>query len=207
MHIDVAFPVRGEALPTDHYYALYASMTRQVRAFHDTRLDIRFAPISGEKGERGLIRPHERSRLRVRLPSELIGEVLPLAGRTLEVAGHSIHLGVPTVAPLSPVPLLAAKLVTFKHSTDPGRFLNVARQRLDEMGIGGEPGIPLTQKGGHAGEPRRQIIRVKGTRLIGFALQVNGLTAEESVRLQEQGLGGKKRIGCGFFVPYRPRLS
>ena len=50
------------------------------------------------------------------------------------------------------------------------------------MGVGGEPGIPLLQTGARAGEPRRQILRIKGRRVIGFALQVAGLTAEERVR-------------------------
>ena len=50
------------------------------------------------------------------------------------------------------------------------------------------------------------MLRIKGKRVIGYALQVAGLTAEESVRLQELGLGGRTRMGCGFFVPYQPRL-
>jgi CRISPR-associated protein Cas6 len=111
------------------------------------------------------------------------------------------------VEPLRPVPLLTAKVVTYKHATDPNHFLTLTRQRLDEMGVGGEPGIPLVQKGNHPGEPRRQVLRIKGRKIIEYAIQVAGLTTEESVRLQEQGLGGRCRMGCGFFVPYQPRLS
>ena len=33
---------------------------------------------------------------------------------------------------------------------------------------------------------------------------VGGLTAEESICLQERGLGGRRRMGCGLFVPGRP---
>jgi len=33
-------------------------------------------------------------------------------------------------------------------------------------------------------------------------LHVNGLTAEESIKLQEIGLGGRRHMGCGIFVPY-----
>ena len=82
----------------------------------------------------------------------------------------------------------------------------MTRQRLEEMGVGGEPGIPLIQDRQWAGEPRRQVLRIKGKRIVGYALQVAGLNAEESVRLQELGLGGRRRMGCGFFVPYQPRV-
>jgi CRISPR-associated protein Cas6 len=97
--------------------------------------------------------------------------------------------------------------VSFKHATTPTRFLETARRKLDELGIGGEPGIPLIQSGERAGIPRRQVVRIKGRSVIAFPLQVAGLTAEESVCLQEKGLGGRSHFGCGFFLPYQPRLS
>ena len=69
------------------------------------------------------------------------------------------------------------------------------------------PGIPLTEKGPKAGEPRRRIVHIKGKKIVGYPLIVQGLTADESIRLQEQGLGGRTRIGCGFFVPYREKST
>jgi len=205
MHIDVQFPVHGELLPTDHAYLLYAALSRVAPAFHSGDEGPRFAPINGDRAEKGMLRVFPRSRLRLRLPADRIGELLPLAGRSLEVGGHRILLQAPIVTPLEPAPLLAARMVTYKHATDPVKFLEQSRQKLDELGIGGEPGIPLIGTGVRAGEPRRQVLRIKGRRVVGFALQVAGLTAEESVRLQEQGLGGRTRIGCGFFVPWRPK--
>jgi CRISPR-associated protein Cas6 len=206
VHINLDFPVQGDTLPIDHHYLLYSSLSHAVGALHSANSLLRFAAIGGERAEKGLIRPHPRSRLRLRLPADQIGTVLPLAGRTLQIGDHSIHLGIPTVAPLRAAPLLAAKVVTYKHALDPIRFLDVTRRRLDEMGVSGEPGIPLIQTGPRAGEPRRQVLTIKGKRIIGYALQVAGLTAEESVRLQELGLGGRRRMGCGFFVPYQARV-
>jgi CRISPR-associated protein Cas6 len=207
MQIDVSFPVRGGPLPIDHAYPLYAALAKVVPGFHDPGEPFAFAPITGSREGPGRLGLHDRSRLRVRLPGERIAAVLPLAGRDLLLGGDRIHLGVPTVAPLRPAPLLAAGVVTYKNATDPARFLEQTRRRLDEMGVAGEAGVPLVEKGPRAGEPRRRILRVKGRKIIGFALRVGGLTAEESVRLQELGLGGRRRMGCGFFVPYRPRVS
>jgi CRISPR-associated protein Cas6 len=205
--VDVIFPARGDVLPTDHAYPLYTALTRVVPAFHDDRVPLTFNRVNGQAGGKGLIRLFARSALRCRVPAEHIPLLLPLAGTVLAVAGHTLRLGVPRVAPLVPAAALAAKMVTFKHATDAARFLAVAAQKLTALGIAAEVGIPLIESGQRQGEPRRQVLRVKGRRIIGFACQVAGLTAEESVLLQEQGLGGRRRMGCGFFLPLRARVA
>ena len=207
MQIEVAFPLRGDLLSADSHYLLFGSLSHLVPAFHDPAANIRFGPIGGANAGKGLIRLTYTSRLRVCLPAELIGTVLPLTGQALRLGEHTISLQVPTVRNLIPAPHLAARLVTFKNAKEYPRFLDVARRKLDQMDIAGEPGIPMIQVGDRTGEPQRKILRIKERRIIGFALQVAGLTAEESVRLQEQGLGGRCRIGCGFFVPFQPRRS
>jgi CRISPR-associated protein Cas6 len=205
--IEAQFPVYGDQTDADHLYYLYSSLSHAVPAFHKDGMDLHFGPINGEKGSKGRIRLHQHSRLRVRLPAEEIAAILPLAGRTLDLGGHVVRLGVPTVAPLDPVPALAARVVTFKHAVQPERFLEMVRRRLDEMDIRGEPGIFLIRVGPRAGQPRRVVVRIKGQRVVGYSLLVEGLTAEESIRLQEGKLGGRTRLGCGFFIPYAPRLS
>ena len=42
---------------------------------------------------------------------------------------------------------------------------------------------------------------LKGKTLFGYALRVSGLSAEDSLRLQAESPFGKRRMGCGFFVP------
>ena len=46
-------------------------------------------------------------------------------------------------------------------------------------------------------------MRVKGQVIVGFAVQVKGLSAADSLKLQADGLGGRRRLGCGFFLPVR----
>jgi len=207
MVIEASFPLQGELIPTDHAFLLYAALSHCVPEFHHEKANIRFSPINGTSEGKGLIRIIKGSRLRVRLPADQIAVILPLAGRTLELGRHRIALRSPTVLPLVPAPTLTARIVTFKNATDPDHFLTTARRKLDEIHVAGEPGIPLIQQGERAGEPRRRIVRIKGRQIVGYALQIEGLTAEESLRLQEQGLGGRCRMGCGFFVPVQPRSS
>lgn len=138
MQVDVCFPVKGETLPTDHCYLLYSALSRVVPAFHNGTVRLRFSTVNGERGGKGLIQLLQRSRLRVRLPVDQIGLVLPLAGRPLQVGDHSIRLGIPTVAPLSPAPTLRAKVVTYKHAMDV--FLAVLHAE--------EPGLPAGNRTG-----------------------------------------------------------
>ena len=89
--------------------------------------------------------------------------------------------------------------MTIKGFTEPASFLEAARRQLEAMEVRGEPGIPLVETGPRAGQPRRKILKVKDKQVVGFPLQVTELTAEESIRLQEAGLGGRGKMGGGFF--------
>ncbi len=173
------------------------------------------APVRGQYAGDGVMRLEpRRSRLRFRLPAEDIPTLLPAAGKGLNVAGHAVRLGVPHVQALVPAAALIARLVTIKRSDrqdeartkdymEPAAFLDAVRRELALLGVAGEPGIPLARTGPHQGQPVRRVLRIKDKRVIGFTLQVTGLIAEESIRLQEAGLGGRRRLGGGFFVALR----
>jgi CRISPR-associated protein Cas6 len=201
--VDLLFPAQGSTIPTDHAYPLYAALSHLAPAFHDSGTEVRFAPLTGATGEAGRLRLNEWSHLRVRLPDEAIRTALPLAGKKLDVAGSSVRLGTPTVQPIVPATTVESWLVTFKHGEEPDAFLATARAKLAELDVKGEPAIRSFESGPRVGEPRRRVIRLKGQKIVGYALVVAGLTAEESIRLQERGLGGRTKMGCGFFLPVR----
>jgi CRISPR-associated protein Cas6 len=201
MYVDVVFSVRGESVPTDHGYALYSALSHVVASFHDTATGVQFGPIVGDPVPAGLLRLNAGSRLRLRLPEGRIREALPLAGRRLVIAGHSVRVGVPAVAAIMPATTLVSRLVTFKNAEEPDQFLATARTKLAEAGVRGEPSIPLVLSGPRAGEYRRRVVRVKGCAIVGYGLLVSGLSDADSLRLQEMGLGGRTRMGCGFFLP------
>ncbi|NVL78514.1 type I-MYXAN CRISPR-associated protein Cas6/Cmx6, partial [Escherichia coli] len=47
----------------------------------------------------------------------------------------------------------------------------------------------------------RRRIAVDGRRVVGFSMRLTGLDATSSLKVQRAGLGGKRRMGCGVFVP------
>lgn len=208
---DLVFPLAGGPIPIDHGYPLYAALSRELGPAIHGAADGGAAPI-GIFAVRGSARGREldldaRSALRLRVPAGRLAAVVALAGRTLDVAGGRVAVRPPGVRPLVPAPAVSARLVLVKladqaeKGVTPERFLDAVRRQLDALGIAGEAGIPTHRGGGRDGQPRRRVMRVKGAVRPGHPLLVAGLTADESLRLQEFGLGGRRKMGCGLFLP------
>jgi len=203
--VDLSFPLVGKTLPLDHGYALYAALSRFLPHLHEHKA-VGVHPIRGDVVGDGLLRVAARSQLQIRTPTDLIAEFLPLAGKVLELDGHSLRLGVPRVLALRPAATLAARLVTIKGFTEPSGFLEAVRRQSDALGVSRQaaieiPSVPAGRA--HAGEPLRRVLRIKDRTVVGFAVRVVRLTAEESITLQEHGLGGRRHMGCGILVPIR----
>jgi CRISPR-associated protein Cas6 len=202
--VDLLFPVRGGTLPTDHHYPLFAALSRLVPWLHDATAPVAVAPINGNYGGDGQLRiDPSRSRLRFRLRVEDLPRLLPLAGKRLDVMGHAVRLGVPHVMALEPAAELLAHTVFIKNAVEPAAFVAAARKKLDDLGVAGQAELPVIPSGPRKGEPQRKVLRVKKNVLVCYPLWVRGLTAAESLRLQEAGLGGRRRMGGGFFIPAR----
>lgn len=201
MFLDLVFPVTGATLPTDHAYLLYAALSGVVPQFHEDDSALRFAPITGISTPDGQLQLGAESHLRIRLPQDAVRVALPLAGKKLTLGNAAVRLGVPTVRTLVPSPTLFARLVTFKNADTPEQFLSTARAKLTELGVTGEPSLPIHLDGKRAGEPKRRVVRIKGAMIVGYALLVSELSATDSSTLQERGLGGRRQMGCGFFTP------
>ena len=47
----------------------------------------------------------------------------------------------------------------------------------------------------------RKTLTIHDKKVVGYSMQINGLSDVDSIRLQEHGLGGRRKMGCGFFEP------
>lgn len=224
--VDVSFVLSGSMLPADHGYALYGALSRILPALHPPRegacqygnddalwRNIAIHPVNGTLvGNRMLaLSPH--SRVQFRIPSERVGEILPLAGKHIDVDGSSVILGVPQMYALIPAPSLRCRMAVIKGALEPEQFLETAQKSLVGLGIQGKAtlvprAVGASKEGRFSGtEGRspwiRRTLRVQDKTVVGYALTVSELTAEESITLQEKGLGGRRRFGCGIFVPVK----
>lgn len=203
-HLELHFPVRGRTIPLDHGYALYGALSRALPPLHGARW-LTVAGIGARVGGPGVLSLHTPGTLRLRLPAERVGQVLGLAGKQLDIGGRPVVLGVPTVAAIAPSPALDARLVyirltggakrgesVFAPTEFAARFSAEAQRQLTQL----EVAATLELRG-------RTEIRVGGNRLIGFSVRASGLSDQDSLKLQVQGIGGKRTMGCGVFRPAR----
>ena len=197
--VELAFPIQGRTLPENNGYLLYAALSRALDGHLPDGVAV--ASVGGTPLGDWRIGLDRASWLRLRLPSERVGELLGLAGKFLEVGNHEVALGVPQIRALATASTLASRLVTIKGFTEPGPFLEAALRQMRTLNISGQPSIPLLTSGPRSGLPKRRILRIKGVAIVGFAMLIEGMSVEDSERLLTSGLGGRRRMGCGIFSP------
>jgi CRISPR-associated protein Cas6 len=178
-------------VPLDHGYLLFSALSARIPELHEHR-DVGVFNLRGE-GSTGESLHVGNGSLRIRCPAETISLFLGLAGGRLELAGQSVTIGAPTVRAMEPLPRLSARVVTFKHSLDEQRFRVTAHRFIEEL-----TGAACTL---HVG--RRRVVTIAGKKVVGFGLDLSDLTPGASVALQEKGLGGRRHMGCGLFLPTR----
>jgi CRISPR-associated protein Cas6 len=188
--IDLCFRITGTSVPLDHGYLLYAGLSRLLPRLHESKW-LGVHPLTGLRVGKEL-QLARGSRLRLRLPAERISEVLGVAGKRIELNGSAVHVGVPEIRMLQPVAALRARLVNIKGFEEDQPFREAAQRQLDALGVRGQLGVG-----------RRRVMRIKDKTIVGYHVVVAELTAEESIALQEHGIGGRRRMGCGIFVPVR----
>ena len=94
--IDLSFVLVGKTIPLDHGYSLFSAICRVVPGLHgDRRVGVH--PIRGQQTAPGVLTLTDRSRLKVRLPSEEIAPYIALAGQSLDLEGHHLRVGIPQV--------------------------------------------------------------------------------------------------------------
>jgi len=205
--IDVSFRIDGEKMPADHGYQTLSAISRLVPSIHsDSTCGI--FPVNGVNIGNRFILLNERSRLVFRLSHEKLPELLKLAGKKILISECQLRIGIPEVFALKPSSHLKSRLVTIKGFMEPEPFLEAAVRQLSEMGINGKPALALRASQRSASAETscqyiRRTLRVKDKEIVGYAMIVESLTAEESILLQEKGIGGRRRMGCGLFLPYK----
>ena len=190
--IDLSFPIFSQStLPVDHGYVLYSALCHQLPELHQSN-GIAVHPIRGQQiGDRQM-QLTEHSRLVLRTAAERIPTLIQLAGKQLNVGDKPIRVGVPQVHGLEPVTALRSRLVTTKNGEDLDRFKQEIRRQLATLNVAEE--VIVTVK-------NRRTLRIRDKEIVGHEVIVEGIGTDESLALQENGLGGRRHMGCGVFVP------
>ncbi len=220
--VDIAFRIQGTTIPVDHGYLLYSSLSRRIPDIHQHSGDserniIGVHPIRGRPvGDRQMALD-ETSRLVIRAERTAAASLMELCGCELRVGPGVLTVGTPATRALSPAPVLHSRLVIIKGLVTEEEFLDGVRRQLDALEIEGNASL-VPRRAERSLESRlpigndrspwvRRTLRIRDREVVGYAVTVSDLDAESSIALQIHGIGGRRRFGCGVFVPVRDTPS
>lgn len=125
--------------------------------------------------------------------------VYPLAGKPLRIGKHTIRLEIPEIYLLEPAEKLRSRIVIIQGYQEAESFLAAAQRQLEQLGIQAKAFIIKN----HDGSPKRRSIKIKRFTVVGFGLEIINLSNEDSLTLLRYGIGGKRKMGCGVFLPVK----
>lgn len=173
--IEAVFDFSGRAPPVSAGHLLLSAVARLVPEVHQG-LGWALAARDG--------------RLLVRLPQRSVSALVALQGARLRVGRFGdLWLGDMRAQRVRSHRQLAASMVTARGHIEREDFTAYLRERLAEVGVVGRLEVG-----------RRGVVEIKGYKVVGYACRVSGLDEVGSIWLQENGLGGRRSMGCGVFV-------
>src|SRR5487761_1919735 len=192
---DAMFNIGCDTLPVDHAYALSQAIQRALPWFADeANAGLYLAHVAGSGNgwmrpgnPRALLYLSRRTKLALRLPKQRIADAAVLLGQTLDVDGHLLRIDTVAVRPLARITTLFSRYVALPAGDDEAAFVTSAARELGGLGI--QPRKMLCGLATAIATPAHTV----QTR----SLMLAELTLEESVLLQEQGLGLARSLGCG----------
>lgn len=183
------FSVYGQDIPVDHGEFLYAAISRQCPELHQME-DFHISPIVRTMAidERLSLLPG--SCFFARVPEAYLPQLVRICGKTLQLRDSLVRVGPLQVQLIQPVPALRSRIVTIKNALTEERM----REKIEEA-------LDTTRTSANIRILRRRIISIHGRKVVGFGIHLSDLTDEVSLSIQVAGLGGRRRFGCGVFLP------
>jgi len=188
--LDVLFSLDGQALPLDHAQALQVALC-QLFPWLLTDTVAAVLPLKLVAGDGGQSLVSRRSKLILRVQHSRLPDLLAANGVELSVAGCKLRLLDPHPRELQPHATLYAYKVA---STGDGEaaFMEAVNHELAQLSIRGERVCGKLSQ-----------MTVAGQLMDTYSLMLHALPPEQSMRLQQFGLGKHRLLGCGVFVPHK----
>ena len=200
--VDLAYKIGCPTIPLDHAHSLSSALLQALPWLSEEEyagIHLIHGAASGngwfrpEDTENELLHLSRRTRMRLRIPKHRLPEAQALSGETLDIEGHPLEIGKSDVFQLSSLPTLFSRYVITREELDESEFLEEVAEQLMALDI-----------------PCRKMLGGI-THTMNFAdgpvftrsLMVADLEPEQSVRLQQVGIGAGRTRGCGLFLPHK----
>ena len=201
--MDVTFALKCKTLPVEHAYALSTAMQEALPWIVDEEhagVHLIHVAESGngwirpDDTEHGVLHLSRRTKMTLRLPQERIEETkCALVNETFDIDGHALTIGEASMKPFTALPTLFARYVMTQEADDEMAFMHWAVAQLKDLDI------PVKKM--MAG--RQHAFKTPEGPVFTRSLMVAELEPEQSIRLQQKGMGPYRMMGCGLFVPQK----
>jgi CRISPR-associated protein Cas6 len=181
--LDVAFAISGETIDAAYAVSLYEALARQLQWLEQE-------PAAGVFSIRGLTHSADalliggRTRVVLRVPAGRVADCQRLRGQCIDLP-QPLRIGAVTARELLPFPVITG-------SEAEADFLAEVQAELKAVDVDSEVIVG-----------RRGALQIGGRSEVGYSVMLHGLTPEESILMQERGLGRHRKLGCGLFVPHK----
>jgi|TARA_Y100000817_G_scaffold208722_1_gene163719 CRISPR-associated protein Cas6 len=197
--IDVAFRIECKTLPYDHACDLSNEITKNLPWLLDdqlTGIQTLHGPESGNgwvRSEKEEIFLSKRTRLILRIPRGDIDKVRELENIEINVLGNNIKIGKSTTKTFLIVRDLISRFVLCDKDESEEEFLLGVKKELLNHGVSIKKAICGKAKS----------LTINGKSKITRSLMIADLSKENSVLLQDTGVGTGRIYGCGIFLPHK----
>jgi len=201
--IDVSFKVSCKQIKLDHAWSLTRALSDLLPWFIDepqSGIHHIYIPQSGNGWSRSdnfndeIIHLSRRTRLKIRIPQHKLAELQAISGKTIIVDDNELTFAQSEIHLLSTMTTIVARHVHIPETDDDENvFLRSAQQQVNAQGI--QVRKMLCGKT-HQLQTSSGVIRTR-------SLMIADISPDESIRLQENGLGDYYSYGCGIFIPQK----
>ena len=195
--VDVVYSIQCLRLPVDHAQVLSLAVQKQLPWFTTEECAALHTIHVAESGN-GWVRPDDfihlsrRTKLTLRVPKHRIEDAQKLSGKALDLSGHPLTVGASVIRPLSTLTTIFARYIAAPES-DEQQFLRDALTQLKALGVKPKKMLCGMEK---------SIVTTHGA-LRTRSLMLAELSVDESLILQQRGLGLHRMLGCGVFIPHK----
>lgn len=198
--VDLSYKIDCKQIPTRHAWelsqALYAALP-WIKDEPEVGVHQIHGAASGNGWERPpdgeLIHLSKRTRMHLRVPVSRVDDAKELVGKDLDIAGSNVHVGKMVSKSVDPFSTIFARYVVMQKGMSEDDFLHWIVEEMAERDIRARK---LLCGIGHEVEANGELIETR-------SLMVADLDKVASIKLQEQGIGLHRHLGCGIFVPHK----
>ena len=200
--LDLSFKINCKQIKLDHAWPLTDAICKCIPWFKDeatAAIHHIYIPESGNGWSRTdnfadeVIQLSRRTRLKIRIPQHRLDNIRDLSGQTLLIDNIPLVIGTFEQFPLSALTTIVSRHVYFSNVNNEDEFLQAAQSEINALGI--QVRKMLCGKS-HQLNTNLGSIETK-------SLMIADISPEESILLQEHGIGEHYTYGCGIFIPQK----